>query len=261
MKNVFETKGLVSNVNGAILLKDIDTVKGSIQGYFAVFGNVDSDGDMIMPGAFKKTLTENGKRIKHLWQHDPWKPMAAPNVSEDSYGLLFDSTISKTSWGKDALQLYVDGVIDEHSIGYQVMREQKKESYNELQELKLWEGSSVTWGANERALATGMKSLNKDQLFDRMNNVVKSIRNGKFENEEVFDMLEVYLKQLQQYIIDLSTKGSTHAADNAPEPQKVVKSDDFEDSEAILTLLHLNNHSLKKQVQSYETQLQRMALS
>lgn len=261
MKSVFQTKGIVSNVSGAILIKDIDTVKGSIQGYFAVFGNVDSDKDMIMPGAFKKTIAENGKRIKHLWQHDPWKPMAAPNVTEDSYGLLFDSTISKTSWGKDALQLYVDGVIDEHSIGYQVIREAKKDSYNELQELKLWEGSSVTWGANERALVNGIKSMNKDDVFDRMNNVVKALRNGKYENEEVFDMLEVYLKQLQQYIIDLSTKSSTHAAVEAPEPQKAVKSDDLVIEEELTTLFFLNQSQLKKQVHSYEAQLQRMALS
>src|SRR5688572_29748388 len=53
---------------GEMMLKDIDEKKGRVLGYFSKFGNVDSDGDMIMPGSFTKTLKENGHRIKHLYQ-------------------------------------------------------------------------------------------------------------------------------------------------------------------------------------------------
>jgi HK97 family phage prohead protease len=35
-----------------------------------VFGNVDSYGDVIEPGAFAKTLQENPV-VPILWQHDP----------------------------------------------------------------------------------------------------------------------------------------------------------------------------------------------
>ena len=75
--------GIVQNVEGALMVKDIDTVQGIITGYFSVFGNIDSDKDMIMPGAFKKSIQTQGARIKHLWQHDHRKPIAAPRVSED----------------------------------------------------------------------------------------------------------------------------------------------------------------------------------
>ena len=43
--------------------------QGVIDGYAAVFGNVDDGNDLTDPGAFTKTITENGGRIKMGWQH------------------------------------------------------------------------------------------------------------------------------------------------------------------------------------------------
>ena len=42
---------------------------GVVEGYAAVFGNVDDGNDLIDPGAFAKTITENGGRIKMGWHH------------------------------------------------------------------------------------------------------------------------------------------------------------------------------------------------
>src|SRR5688500_17639330 len=127
----YQCKGIANN--GQVLIKDIDTSEGRIQGYFAIFGNVDSDGDMIMPGAFKRSLDNNMARVKYLLQHDPSKPPSSTKsglkLREDGTGLYFDSTITKTSWSKDTLLLYMDGVVDEHSIGYEVMKDQKASSY------------------------------------------------------------------------------------------------------------------------------------
>lgn len=216
MKNILEYKSVHSS---DVTIKDIDESKGLITGYFAVFGNVDSDDDMIMPGAFKKTLSENYKRIKHLYQHDPWKPLSGTKdnrliLIEDTIGLRFDSTLSQTSWGKDTIRLYLDGVIDEQSIGFQTIKSNDRDKYKELTELKLWEGSTVTWAANERALTTNVKSIDDVNILSKkMDNVMKSIRNGKYENEEIFDQLEFYFKQLQQNFIDLLRQ-----TDNTPTP-------------------------------------------
>jgi len=226
----YQCKGIANN--GQVLIKDIDTAEGRIQGYFAIFGNKDSDGDVIVHGAFKKTLEQNYNRVKHLAQHNALTPLSGTRsgnltVKEDNYGLFFDSKITKTSWGKDTLMLYMDGVIDEHSIGYEVIDQQKASSYNELRVLKLWEGSSVTWGANEQALATGMKSMTKEQQIAKMDTLTKALRNGRYEQEEIFDILEIHLKQLQTNILNLSQK-STFAAEEAPEP--------LEDDEDLLLL-------------------------
>lgn len=224
MKNVFEYKSISAEI------KDIDEQKGIVTGYFSAFGNVDSDNDMIMPGAFTKTLNENQKRIKHLWQHDVRYPLSKPMVlKEDSYGLYFESEISKTSYGKDVLQLYKDGVVDEHSIGFRTERKNKKDKHNELIELKLWEGSTVTFGANANTPFTGMKAMTVDDVVEKMDRTWKAFRNGKYENEEIFEQLDIYFKQLQQVFIDLTSK-STHVAEEAPAPD--VKGND----ELLLTI-------------------------
>jgi hypothetical protein len=212
MKDIYQYKNISAEV------KDIDEEKGIVTGYFSSFGNIDSDGDMIMPGAFTKSITESRSRIKHLWQHDVRYPLSKPEVlKEDPHGLYFESKVSHTSYGKDVLRLYKDKVIDEHSIGFRTERKNKKDNYTELIELKLWEGSTVTWGANENTPFLGMKGMTVENVITKMDNVYKAFRHGKFESDEIFEQLEIYHKQLQQFIINLSK--STHVVDETPAPE------------------------------------------
>ena len=105
----------------------------------------------------------------------------------------------------------------------------KEVPVKELHELKLWEGSTVTWGANEQALATGIKSMTKEQMIDRSSVIAKALRNGKYENEEVFDLLDIYLKQLQTSIINIS-------ADSTPLDEKSQDPPGNEDDLLLLDL-------------------------
>ena len=219
-----EYKGVHSSTKDAIV--DVDEAKGIITGYFSVFGNKDSDSDIIVPGAYTKTLKENYNRIKHLYQHDPWKPLSGTKnnnltLSQDAYGLKYESIVSKTSYGRDVIRLHLDGVIDENSVGFQTIKSEDKKGYRELQELKLWEGSSVTWGANDMAMNTGVKSMDKSGIVSKMDIVMKAIRNGKYENEDLFDSLEIYFKQLQN-IIDELTK-TTKPLESSTLPVSEVK--------------------------------------
>lgn len=214
-----EYKSILTSTKDAVI--NVDEAAGIIEGYFSVFGNKDSDKDIIRPGFFTKTLQENHSRIKHLYQHDSWKPLSGTKngnliLTQDNYGLRYKSTVSKTSYGRDVIRLHLDGVIDENSIGFQTTQSKDHDDYRELIEGIMWEGSSVTWGANDKALNISAKSLNKDELFVKMNTITKAIRNGKYENEDLFDSLEIYLKQLQTIINELSTK----AAAEAPKPDE-----------------------------------------
>ena len=204
-------------------IKDIDTVKGVVTGYFSSFGNVDSDGDMILPGAFKKTLQENGpesikQRILHLYQHDATRPVAKPSVlKEDMKGLYFESTIAKTRDGLDLLEMYEKGIIDEHSIGFRTVKEQKKDNHNELIELKLWEGSSVTWGANPETPFMGMKSLTPQQAFNKLDLYIKAIRSNNLSEDGAIQ-LELMFNQIKNYIHSLLPP--TEPVKSTLEPQK-----------------------------------------
>jgi HK97 family phage prohead protease len=262
----------VSNSSISGVIKDVDAKTGTVTGYFSIFGNVDSDGDMIMPGAFKRSLQNNYQRHKHLNQHRSGEVLSGTKkgnlvIKEDGKGLYFESKISQTTIGKDVILLYEDGALDEHSIGYEVMKSRdsdtqtraswdgKKVPVKELHELKLWEGSTVTWGANEMATSESIKSMTKEQAFDKMACLMKALRNGKYENEEIFEMLELTFKQLEQHIIDLSASSTQLAATPAPDPQKGVKSDDL-NVDAILGFIHLKQSLITTNLQvQNETQL------
>lgn len=184
----------------ALMIKDIDAKTGTVTGYFSAFGNVDSDGDMIMPGSFTKTIKENGPeakgRIAHLWQHSSTQPIGKiVALKEDSYGLYFESKLAETTLGKDTLKLYEAGIINEHSIGFNTIQKNQKDAYIELTELKLWEGSSVTWGANEMARTTGIKSFTKEKIAEQKATLYKALYAGTFTD----DTFLILIKQLEYF--------------------------------------------------------------
>ena len=66
-------------------LIDADDKAGIVKGYGSVFGNVDSDGDIITRGAYSKTIKENGQRVRYLYQHNMDMPLGKMiNLYEDT---------------------------------------------------------------------------------------------------------------------------------------------------------------------------------
>ena len=221
MSNFYNKK----SIEGAPI--DLEDNSRVITMYYSAFGNVDSDGDVITPGAFSKTLKENGpqgkNRIWHLMNHSTDKPIAKPyEIMEDAYGLKASVKIPNTTLGNDLYELYKDGHITEHSIGFQTIKSQKKSGYNEINEIRLLEGSSVLWGANANTPTVGVKSQIKSTLVDEMGKTIKSLRNGHF-TDETFQLLELKLKQLQQYLSEIEDEESITSeptADEALEPKE-----------------------------------------
>lgn len=178
--------------------------KRTIEGYASTFGNKDLVGDIVEPGAFKKTIQESGNRVKLLWQHA--EPLGKPlRMAEDSKGLHVEAYISKTSLGNDALELVNDGVIDRMSIGYQVVKDryEPQEKTRYLKELKLMEFSLVTFPANEEAAITGTKSysefmglLSKTSALD----VTRLLKEGRALNSTNRQLIEDAIRALQSVL-------------------------------------------------------------
>ena len=194
----------ISFKNYNATIKDLDVATGIVTGYFSQFNSIDLDGDVIMPGAFTKTIAERGPdsskpEIAYLWQHDTTKPLGKLLVlREDNFGLYFEAKMSDTTWGEDALKLYRDGVITQHSIGYQVIKSVEttmdmEEEVEAIYEVKLWEGSAVTFGANPNTPFTGFKSA--EEREDRIKTLVKAIKNGSY-TDETFGLIEFELLKL-----------------------------------------------------------------
>ncbi|MBR1869662.1 MAG: HK97 family phage prohead protease, partial [Bacteroidales bacterium] len=126
---------------------------GTFSGHAAVFGNIDSGGDVIEKGAFAKTIAGNFGRIKIFFQHEDYGlPIGRPiEMREDDKGLYIKAKISDTHQGRDVLTLMRDGVLNELSIGYDAKEFEydSEEGVRHLKEVDLWEVSVVTWAMNE----------------------------------------------------------------------------------------------------------------
>ncbi len=187
------------------ILKDVDVDKRMIEGYYSVFDFKDSDGDIMRKGCYAKTIEENGvngkNRIMHLYQHDPLTVLGKPEVLiEDNKGLYFRTAITDTQLGTDVLKLYRDGVLKEHSVGINfVQRDYDEDEMGYMvKEVKMWEGSTVTWGANEMALGGLAKGNQKDQI-EEYKTLSKAFYSGDYA-DETYLLIEMHLKNLEQAI-------------------------------------------------------------
>jgi HK97 family phage prohead protease len=212
--------GMIYNYKSFDLeVKDVDTKNGEVIGYFSAFGNVDSDGDIMMPGAFKRSIQDWGpegkNRIKHLMNHDPSQPLGKIlELKEDDYGLYYRSKVGSHQLGKDFVKMVESGLITEHSIGFRTLREQKADNGNQIHEVMLFEGSSLTaWGANEATPLLGMKNYNNlEKIQDQIKSFEKFIRNSDVTDETI-DLCLLKVKQLAQAVEQMS---STKAVDETP---------------------------------------------
>mgnify|MGYP002641127911 FL=1 len=202
---------------------DADEKNGIVKGYGSVFGNVDSDGDIINKGAYKKTIQENGSRVKYLYQHDMDKPIGKMiNLEEDDKGLVFEAQVPKTRLGLDVIELMKAGVITENSVGILPIQKGMNGQYRELNEVKLFEVSAVTLAANDQAMILDVKgNFDPEKILKRFDNMAKLIRKGDISDELGY-ALEAEIYKLKSLYIN-----ATLPTIEVTEPT-VVKSDDNE---------------------------------
>lgn len=137
---------------------------GEFEGYLSTFGNVDRGMDMVMPGAFRRTLKERKlSSIKLLRDHDTRKVIGKwLSMDEDDRGLkvrgkLFAGTVQLAT---ETLALMREGALDAMSIGYRTIKAQwdEEQGVRKLLDLDLWEGSIVTFPMNEMATVDAVKN-------------------------------------------------------------------------------------------------------
>ncbi|WP_159728370.1 HK97 family phage prohead protease [Methylosinus sp. Ce-a6] len=137
---------------------------GTFEGYASTFGNVDSGYDVVMPGAFAKSLVARpAPRIKMLWQHDRTQPIGVwSEAAEDSKGLFVKGALLRdVQRGAEAYALMKAGVIDSMSIGYKTLEADFTQSgVRQLKEVGLFEVSLVTFAMNDQAVVTTVKEFN-----------------------------------------------------------------------------------------------------
>lgn len=195
MEGLLERKSIKGNV-----ITDVDRSSRTVTGYCSVFGNKDFDSDIIVKGAFKKTITERINEIYYLYNHNWEKPLdkGSKNVKlyEDDYGLKFEAKITEgLTYGNDLILLYEEGIVDEHSIGFRTEKSHTANDARMLTELRLYEFSAVTMAANPMAKLEGIKSELKGNN-DKVGKIIKMFRSGNL-TDETYGILEIALKQIQ----------------------------------------------------------------
>jgi hypothetical protein len=162
------------------------TDEGTFEGYGSIFGNVDSYGEKVLPGAFVESLAKHrreGSNVMMLWNHNSYEPIGIwEDLAEDAKGL----------WGKGRLLLDIQRAREVHalaknnaigglSIGYRELDTDQDGSIRLLKKLDLYEISPVTFPANRRARIESVKS-------ERMEEFARRLRDGdpmpikEFEN-------------------------------------------------------------------------------
>ncbi|ARS51508.1 HK97 family phage prohead protease [Kushneria konosiri] len=145
-------------------IKAVDD-NGFFSGYGSVFGNADSYGEVVMPGAFSKSLERinaNGRKVPVLWQHRQGEPIGVyTKLEEDDRGLYVEGRLLKDSVRQagEAHALMQAEAVSGLSIGYYVMDDtfDEVDRVRRLKELDLMEISLVTFPANDEARIEAVK--------------------------------------------------------------------------------------------------------
>ena len=163
----------------------VEVKDGTISGYGSIFGNKDQGGDIVVKGAFARSLEER-PNIKMLWGHDAFSPPIGvwEEAREDGKGLFLKGRLfTETARGQEAHVALKNNAIDGLSIGYQTVKAENTKSGRELRELKLFEVSVVNFPMNEEATVETVKNLEAGNYAGLKRIVEKSLREAGFHDE------------------------------------------------------------------------------
>lgn len=173
---------------GINIIKDISTEKREVIFAFSKFNDYDSDNDITFQGAFSKTIKESGPegadRIRHVWNHDKNNPPVGRIIKmwEDSDYAYAQTKILTNELANNIWEGYSEGAINEHSyFGKSYNPERNEKGGLKIKEVKLFEVSTVLWGAQENAK-------------------LKQLIKGEFNDVEALEGLAEHLKSLETFV-------------------------------------------------------------
>jgi len=165
---------------------------GEFAGYGSVFGVKDSHSDIVIPGAYQKSLAAweaKGRLPALLWMHDMKEPIGIYTLMrEDDIGLYVEGRllINEDPLAKRAHAHMKAGSLSGLSIGY-VLNDYEYDPDKGafvLKEIDLWEVSLVTFPSNEEARIAEVKSLLERGETPPPSKVEKALREVGFSGSQ-----------------------------------------------------------------------------
>lgn len=133
------------------------------EGFGAVFGNVDRGGDILLPGAFTRSLKEHqdaGTMPSMFWMHQPDQvPGVWLDMKEDRPGLHVKGEILDTMLGRDVHTLVQKKAVRGLSMGYRpIDTDYDRDGNRLLKQVELFEVSIVSMAMNPLARIEHVKA-------------------------------------------------------------------------------------------------------
>ena len=210
-----------------------------IKAYALAFGNVDSWGDIIMPGALDDFLkSAEADRMALCYQHERRTVIGKiTNKGVDDYGMWIEADVLPTAAGNDAAILLKSGAIKEFSIGYRADRYhyEKREGYDYdiriLDAITVYEVSPVTMAANPSAIIVSAKAdPNHNNLKPKKTMTpeeIKAMRESieKAAAERAAAELKAKIEEIQakQEMIDAQEKAIENLDKTVKDQQETIK--------------------------------------
>lgn len=156
-------------ITSDIEIKMNDTGSGIVEGYAAVYDNIDYGNDILRPGTFTKSIKEimpSGKlQLFDSHMHDAGHLLAnVTDASEDHKGVFYKANLSSCLYVQDIRTKIKEGLIKYNSIGYiplpnaTTYKRHDNKVIREIKEAKLFEISIVVNPMNILAEITNIKS-------------------------------------------------------------------------------------------------------
>lgn len=175
----------------------------TFSGVASPYGNVDLGGDIVVKGAFARTLDLMGNERPILWQHNPRDPIGLAEFKDTSDALLVQQgTLEMALPEAQKAHVAIKGrIVKGLSIGYMPVKWEWQKSDEPdgwpirlLKEVKLYEVSIVTFPMNESALITSVKS-GTAATVEFWNSEIKA---GRLDRNMVAERLETLTALLAQ---------------------------------------------------------------
>lgn len=170
-----------------------DGETGTFEALVSAFGNVDSVGDRILPGAYTKTLErwrESGDPIPIILSHQWDNPMShigvadPKDVKQTPRGLMVKGKldIADNDVAKQVYRLMKRRSLKEFSIGYRVPaggEQAAKDGANDISEIDLVECGPTLKGANSEAQLQAVKSaIEQEKVPDLAETFLAAVTTG-----------------------------------------------------------------------------------
>lgn len=139
---------------------------GTFEGFLSVYNVVDLGNDLVEPGAFSKTIQENGGVVPMLWQHKSDSPIGDLRLEDTKDGLkVYGTFLLEVNQAREAYALVKARIVKGLSIGYNTVKAVSVNGVRHLKELKLLEGSVVTFPMLPVAQIASVKAEGEKSTF------------------------------------------------------------------------------------------------